>query len=103
MQINFNTIWIGKPRIDKDIRRILNQNEKFLKFDIICFLNDFEVKNSEIIPITIIVPENGFNVQFDIRDIQNIDIKSALFYHFKSRIFDQNRSILIGHYENQII
>ncbi|WP_313385945.1 hypothetical protein [Chishuiella sp.] len=103
MQINFNTIWIGKPRIDKNVRRILDQNEKFLKFDIVCFLNDFDMKISAIMPITIIVPENGFNVQFDVRDIQNNDIKAALLHHFKSRIFDQNRSILIGNFENKIV
>lgn len=102
MTINYDVVRIGKPRKDSNAERIIHQNVKFLKFDIECFLEDFELRNSDIIPITIVIPARGYNVLFDVRDIHNKEVRLALNKQFKSRLFDRNRSILIGHIENHI-
>lgn len=103
MTINYDIVRIGKPRKDSNSERILYQNVKFLKFDIECLLQNSEENNLDIIPITIVIPASGFNVLFDVRDIDNKVVKTVLSNHFKSRLFDQNKSILIGQNDNQII
>lgn len=103
MTINYDIVRIGKLRKDKNAERILHQNVKFLKFDIECFLEDLELKDSDIIPITLVIPARGYNVLFDIRDINNKEVRTALSKQFKSRLFDRNRSILIDNIDNQII
>lgn len=103
MTINYDIVRIGKLRKDKNAERILHQNVKFLKFDIECFLENLELKDSDIIPITLVIPARGYNVLFDIRDINNKEVRTALSRQFKSRLFDRNRSILIDNIDNQII
>lgn len=103
MTINYDVVRIGKPRKDSNAERILHQNVKFLKFDIECFLENLELNDSYIIPITIVIPARGYNVLFDVRDIHQKEVRSALNKQFKSRLFDRNRSILIDHLDNQIV
>ncbi|MGV0980479.1 hypothetical protein [Empedobacter falsenii] len=103
MTINYDVIRIGKLRKESNAERILHQNVKFLKFDIECFLEDMELNDSHVIPITIVIPASGYNVLFDVRDINNKEIRSALSKQFKSRLFDRNRSILIDNIHNQIV
>ena len=103
MTINYDVVRIGNPRKDSNAERILHQNVKFLKFDIECFLKDLEINNSHIIPITIVIPARGYNVLFDVRDIHNKEVRTALSKQFKSRLFDRNRSILIDNIHNQIV
>ncbi|WP_353096910.1 hypothetical protein [Empedobacter brevis] len=103
MTINYDVVRIGKPRKDSNAERILHQNVKFLKFDIECFLENLELNDSHIIPITIVIPARGYNVLFDVRDIHHKEVRSSLSKQFKSRLFDRNRSILIDHLDNQIV
>jgi len=103
MTIKYDIVRIGKIRKESNAERILHQNVKFLKFDIECFLEDLELKDSDIIPITLVIPARGYNVLFDIRDINNKEVRTALNKQFKSRLFDRNRSILIDNINNQII
>ncbi len=103
MAIKYDIVRIGKIRKESNAERILHQNVKFLKFDIEYFLEDLELKDSNILPITLVIPARGYNVLFDIRDINNKEVQTALSKQFKSRLFDRNRSILIDNINNQII
>jgi hypothetical protein len=96
MEINFETVRIGKFRQDMMQERILKENYKYLKDSLKGFVKTIQCqKTSEIIYVDIVIPAKGRQIKITLDAIVYNEVKRLLIKNFPDSIYKGDYSILL--------